>query len=49
MQVSEAALFPNNAYPRTEPESVDRTNFYIATGVTGKRNFHSTLTPTETS
>ncbi|KAG0130908.1 EF hand associated-domain-containing protein [Tuber indicum] len=32
--VSEAALFPNNAYPRTEPESADRTNFYIVAGVT---------------
>ncbi|KAF8531579.1 mitochondrial Rho GTPase-like protein [Trichophaea hybrida] len=31
--VAEAALFPNTASPRTEPESVDRTNLWIAGAV----------------
>jgi len=33
--VAEAALFPNTASPRTEPESVDRTNLWIAGVVAG--------------
>lgn len=36
VQIAEAALSPNTASPRTEPESVDRTNMYIAAGVTGE-------------
>lgn len=36
VQIAEAALSPNTASPRTEPEPVDRTNMYIAAGVTGE-------------
>jgi Ras family protein T1 len=36
MQIAEAALSPNTASPRTEPEPVDRTNMYIAAGVASK-------------
>ncbi|KAH8154141.1 uncharacterized protein LAJ45_01909 [Morchella importuna] len=32
--IAEAALSPNTASPRTEPEPVDKTNMYIAAGVT---------------
>ncbi|KAL7273573.1 ERMES complex Ca(2+)-binding regulatory GTPase gem1 [Rhizina undulata] len=32
--IGEAALSPNTAYPKTEPEPVDRTNLYILAGVT---------------
>lgn len=39
MQVAEAALSPNTASPRTEPEPIDRTNMYIAMGVTSKLIF----------
>lgn len=35
-QIAEAALSPSTASPRTEPEPVDRTNMYIAAGVTSE-------------
>lgn len=37
-QIAEAALSPNTASPRTEPEPVDKTNMYIAAGVTSMFN-----------
>jgi hypothetical protein len=37
--VAEAALFPGTASPRTEPETVDRTNLWIAGTVAGELSF----------
>ena len=34
--VADAALFPNTASPRTEPESAERTNVWVAAAVAGE-------------
>lgn len=43
VNVAEAALYPSTASPRTEPEQKDRTNLYIAAGVTGEFYFPHNL------